>query len=183
MTRTLISILGAVCLFTLPACQHEAVSDGSSFAEEGIVRSPQRFADIQAAAGARSDAMLTQVHFSGSTLNSLGIEKLDRMIADDDLAEPMVVYLNVPQDQLVGARTAAVETYLADCGLQKQQIAVQVGVNEQTLHLASISSARLYQVGDGGLVNVANGQSDSAAGGQSSADASGGQGFGSTVGH
>ena len=62
-----------------------ATSHGERFPRDTDVRPVDRFAQVQSAAGARSDATLNGSHFDGrGGLNSLGRQKLDLMLRDDD---------------------------------------------------------------------------------------------------
>ena len=72
-----------------------------------------RFADIQSSNGARNDAMLYPVHFTGGHLNSLGRSKVLLMLEDCDSCEPITVHLvNCGESDLLDQRKAAVELYL-----------------------------------------------------------------------
>src|SRR5512137_44602 len=51
-----------------------------------------RVARQQAASAARADATLNGAHFHGGKLNSLGEQKLELMLEDDDDTKPIVVY-------------------------------------------------------------------------------------------
>lgn len=137
---------GSAALAALPAavgCQSKSPeADGPKYTTEGEKFSPDeeprhmhRVLDAAAAAGARYDATLRGCHFDGggtpAALNSLGEEKLDLMLAAGD-ALPLVVYLDVPADDLSDARAKAVATFLKDRGLQDAQTKVVVGRNERT---------------------------------------------------
>jgi hypothetical protein len=135
---------GSAALAALPAavgCQGKAADDEPKYATEGEKFSPDdeprhvhRVLDAAAAAGARYDATLRGCHFDAgnpAALNSLGEEKLVLMLADDD-ALPLVVYIDVPADDLADARKAAVQTFLTDCKLKPDQAKVVVGRNDKT---------------------------------------------------
>jgi hypothetical protein len=107
---------------------------GDVFRPDDEPRTVQRMFDAHAAAGARADATLHAAHFDGgnpSVLNSLGEEKLDLMLADDD-ALPLVVYVDAPKDDASPARQRAVEVYLRDRGLAADQVKVVAGANPRT---------------------------------------------------
>ncbi len=146
-----LALLLAAAGFTV-GCQQDAAVDGSAFPADTTLRAPQRFADIQAAAGARADATLTADHFTGDRLNSLGLTKLDAMVADDDDAEPMSVYVNLPDSPRAETRRAAVRAYLVDAGLRDNQIDIQTGTNPQSKQLASFAAAKLYKPTENGFV-------------------------------
>jgi len=107
---------------------------GDVFRPDDEARPVQRLFDVHAAAGARADASLRAAHFDGgnpSVLNSLGEEKLDLMLADDD-ALPLVVYVDVAKDDATPDRQRAVEVYLRDRGLAADQVKVVAGANPRT---------------------------------------------------
>lgn len=72
-----------------------------------------KFADVQAANGARNDAMLYSRHFEGGHLNSLGRQKVLLMLSDCDNCAPITVHLvRVGEGELLEQRRASVELYL-----------------------------------------------------------------------
>lgn len=104
---------------------------GEQFAPANEPRHMHRIADASAASGARADATLHRAHFDGgnqTALNSLGEQKLDLMLADDD-ALPVAIYLNVIGDDVFAACEQSVRVYLRDRGLGEQQIKVVAGRN------------------------------------------------------
>jgi hypothetical protein len=103
--------------------------DKDEFPPEDDSRSYRRFMIAQAAAGARHDGMLYEYHFDGDVLNSLGQSKLSLMLKDNDRAFPVVVYMNVTEDDHVKARENAVATHLIDSGLQDNQVRFVMGPN------------------------------------------------------
>lgn len=93
-------------------------------------RQVHRVFDAAAASGARADATLHPAHFDAGNpkaLSSLGENKLDLMLSDDD-ALPMVVYLNVAEDLQAGCENS-VRVYLRDRGLTEAQVKVVAGRN------------------------------------------------------
>ena len=135
-TTTIISF----ALLVLASCEHhhrEGALDPTLenfFAADGGGTGGKagQFVDAQAAAGARSDGTLSRYHFDGGHLNSLGEEKLSRMLKDDRAAEPMRVYLNVDEhDAASAARRTAVLAYLRDAGLAEGQVDIVYGANPE----------------------------------------------------
>src|SRR5262245_60524344 len=59
------------------------------FAPEDSVPAMTRAMNVQAASGARADAMLQAAHFDKGQLNSLGRAKLTAMLDDDDANNPV----------------------------------------------------------------------------------------------
>jgi hypothetical protein len=87
-----------------------------------------RFNEIQAANGARNDAMLYPAHFDGARLNSLGQSKVLLMLQDSESKEPATVHLvNCGQGDLLAQRKASVQAYLQ----------AEVGPNKLTFHPAA----------------------------------------------
>ena len=136
-------------------CHHSQTPDGrvhgDQFRPDGEVRSIQRFADAQTAAGARNDATLHAYHFDCLDLNSLGQHKLDAMLKDDDACAPIVVYLELPQGEGEGydARRDSVAVYLKDRGLQESQIKLVAGPNVNDMHptASALRAKRLLDTG------------------------------------
>ena len=126
---------GALLALAAGGCasdEHNAAGKvrGDEFPPEGTVRALHRIAEVQSAAGARADATLRPFHFDAGRLNSLGEEKLDLMLKDDDLAEPVVVYLDLPEsDDRRPAREQAVMAYLGERGLGDDQVRLKPGTN------------------------------------------------------
>lgn len=98
----------------------------------------EHYADVfsaHARAGARSDATLHPVHFTGTELNSLGSAKLELMLPDVESAMPLVVYLNLTGDENeMNLRRTAVSNYLLDAGLASDQFRVELGRNPASWH-------------------------------------------------
>jgi len=125
-------------LLVLASCEHhrEEVLDPTleNFfaADAGGGGKAGQFVDAQAAAGARSDGTLSRHHFDGGRLNSLGEDKLSRMLRDDRSAEPMRVYLNVDEHDAASAgRRSAVLAFLKDAGLTDGQVEIVYGQNPE----------------------------------------------------
>jgi hypothetical protein len=132
---------------------------GEFFPPDDGNRRVDQFIAAQSDNGAREDATLQAFHFDGPRLNSLGVEKLWRMIPDDNAAD-MTVYLNLPDDSMAAARKADVLAYLGEAGMDSAHLKVQSGPNP-----ANPSPAQQ------GMLDLAK---LDAGGGSSSAGASGG---------
>jgi hypothetical protein len=101
-------------------------------ADAGTGGKAGQFLDAQAAAGARVDGTLSRYHFDGGRLNSLGEDKLSRMLKDDRAADPMRVYLNLDErDGATSARRTAVLAFLKDAGLAEGQVEIVYGQNPE----------------------------------------------------
>ena len=137
LTKAKVCAVAAGVVLALAAaggCAHDENASGKirgdEFPPEGTARAARRVVEAQSAAGARADATLRPFHFDAGRLNSLGEEKLDLMLKDDDLAEPMVVYLDLPDaDDRRAAREQAVMAYLGERGLSDDQVRLKAGTN------------------------------------------------------
>jgi hypothetical protein len=141
-----------------------------------------RLNDTQMAAGARTDSTLRAYHFRRGALNSLGRQKLDRMIAANeadaadvggDEGEAMVVYLDAAAGAAASeetakrlgiARQAAVTDYLMSRGLTEDMFRIQMGYNPDDTFLAS-SAAGSAGAAEAGAAAPAGGLSAPAAAG------------------
>jgi hypothetical protein len=104
----------------------------NSFFVEGGTDAPRAgvLADAQAASGARAEGMLYEQHFDGPRLSSLGEHKLALMLADDDGVDPMVVYVDLgDNDARAAHRRDAVTLFLKERGLRDDQMMVVTGDN------------------------------------------------------
>lgn len=106
---------------------------GENFVPDDQPHSVDNIAAAQAARGARADATLRPVHFNDAGLNSLGRQKLELMLADEDAVQPMVVYLDLPPASDAGPARQAVGDYLKARGLAENQFRLVDGPNPKTL--------------------------------------------------
>ena len=118
----------------LAGCQQDegqaAKQHGEVFPGPYETRTPAKFADAHSAAGARTDSTLRSYHFDKGELNSLGREKLDLMVKDDDACDPLVVYLDARgASNLRGQWQDAVAEHLTSRGLTDDQISFKSGAN------------------------------------------------------
>jgi hypothetical protein len=120
---------GATLLAMAAGCQNRTTNHGERFHEDQEVRDLHRIEDAQIARGAREDATLHAVHFTGDQLNSLGQERLDLMLHDFGVYAPLTVYVDVPQDSTLAARQQAVAMFLKDRGMREEQIKLEQGSN------------------------------------------------------
>jgi hypothetical protein len=109
---------------------------GERFEDDDAPRPVRNIAAVQAANGARADATLYPSHFNASGLNSLGRDKLDKMLLDDEAAPPLVVYLDLPKGDAVPQAHSAVANYLKGRGVSDAQFKVEDGANPKALHRA-----------------------------------------------
>ena len=135
----------AIAALPVVGCgQKHALAPGVSFRPEEEPRQFHKIMNEQANSGARADGMLHAQHFDGAQLNSLGEQKLNHMMNDDDAARPMTVYVNLAKnDELTNGRTQAVQMYLRDHGLQANAFQVRVGANPFNYHPAQPNLSRL----------------------------------------
>jgi hypothetical protein len=151
-------LAGFTGLVLMTGCHHDEAADarphGEVFIAEGETRDVNRFIDAQAAAGARSDAMLRDSHFDRTDLNSLGQEKIDYMLKADAACTPLVVYMDMAPDELLEAREASVKTYLKDRGLSDAQIKLEQGPNKHVLSPAAAAMRAKKLIDSGASVAV-----------------------------
>jgi hypothetical protein len=113
LTNVMTWIAAAVVTLGVTAgCQDE--NQNGFFKGEGVAgERVAKFADVQAANGARNDAMLYPRHFEGGHLNSLGRQKVLLMLTDCDNCDPVVVHMvNCGDGEILAQRKASVEMYL-----------------------------------------------------------------------
>src|SRR5262245_52345616 len=112
MKLTHLTTFAAISLAALVGCQDKD-QNGFFKGEDNAGERVKKFQSVQAANGARNDAMLYPHHFNGGHLNSLGRQKVLMMLEDCDNCEPVMVYLvNAGEGDLLAQRKAAVELYL-----------------------------------------------------------------------
>lgn len=124
---------GVAALALVGGCQSDrvdVVSHGEEFPSDDSVRYVHETQDLEAANAARADGTLRAYHFDRGELNSLGEDRLNLMLRNGDSTNPMVVYLDVPSDDLDNTRRQqAVLAYLKDHGLTDEQIQFKAGPN------------------------------------------------------
>lgn len=138
---TLIAAAALTVVLAVAGCNgsRKQVSHGEKFRDDDQPRAVNQLADAHIASGARADSTLHVQHFDGGQLNSLGRQKLRYMLKDDDACEPIVIYLNLPEDAVAtAARREAVMSHLLDQGLLETQVELKLGTNPNN----SFSSAR-----------------------------------------
>jgi hypothetical protein len=139
-------IAGMAVVAFATGCHHPAPDPtlhGEVFPADGDARAVWNVAGAQAAAGARADATLHASHFDAMGLNSLGEEKLNLMLACEDTAGPMVVYLDLPADAAKDHDRDSVTAYLSDHGVPQSEISLKDGPNPHTAHPAADAANQL----------------------------------------
>ena len=113
-TKTTTTILLAAAAALALGCNNDKKEEAQNalFKSDGQER-VSRFANVQAANGARNDAMLYAHHFTAGQLNSLGRSKVLLMLEDCENCDDVVVHLvNAGEGDLLAQRKASVELYL-----------------------------------------------------------------------
>jgi len=119
--------------------RHQQTDD--FFQQPGAER-VSKFADVQAANGARADAMLYRHHFTAGQLNGLGRSKVLMMLEHGDGPEPVTVYLvNCGDGELLAQRKASVELY----------VTTEEGPNPNSAHPAAPQLARIPKTESGSV--------------------------------
>jgi hypothetical protein len=117
-------------------------------------RKVQNIADVQAANGAREDATLQPYHFTGGKLNSLGQEKLAKIVPDE-LEDDTVVYLNLPETaEKTAARRDDVMAYLKSLGVSEEHAKINLGTNPELAHPAEEGLTRLAKTETGATTST-----------------------------
>ena len=117
------------------------------FKNEAARDTVEKFTEVQAANGARNDAMLYPYHFSAGHLNSLGRQKVLLMLEDCDACEPLTVHLvNCGEGDVLAQRKAAVELYLKSTD----------GYNLDTMHPAQPNLIRFMKTESGKVEEAAS---------------------------
>jgi hypothetical protein len=120
-----------------------ALIHGEGFPPDSDMRAVWNIRTAQAAAGARKDGSLYEMHFDSAGLNSLGQQKLDLMLADEEPADPLVIYLDLPASTLTDKDRLSVIAYLKDRGLPESQVSLKEGPNPRAAASAADASAGL----------------------------------------
>ena len=161
------ALLAVAATFGLGGCSsHRATlarneaDAGDTFLAPDEVSEVARLNDMQIAAGSRTDSTLRACHFRHGALNSLGRQKLDRMLAANEAdatdaggedGDEMVVYLDAAAGasaseeaakRLSGARQDAVTDYLMSRGLTEDMFRIEMGHNPDDTFLASSATAK-----------------------------------------
>src|SRR4051812_14440078 len=85
----------SLALAGLTGCDSDKSSAQTFFPPDNDMRRSRQFMNVQATAGAREDLTLGAQHFTGGKLNSLGSQKLARIVPDGNDGD-VIVYLDVP---------------------------------------------------------------------------------------
>jgi hypothetical protein len=155
----------AATMLVVTGCEQNQppVNHGEMFRADEQDSAVNRIADAQSARGARADATLYPTHFDGTSLNALGMAKLDLMLKDDE-ALPLHIWMDVPRGD-VDLRMASVTTYLKDRGLAPDQITFALGNNPGDDHSASASLSDLKNMDQINSTAGAPGQSNATSSG------------------
>jgi hypothetical protein len=124
---------GAAILALAAGCQSDKpdlTNHGEQFPSTEAERSVFEFGARQAANAARSDGTLRAYHFNDRDLNSLGEERLDAMLYHRESGGPLVVYIDLPENDVKTAgRKETVIAFLKDRRLTEDQIELKNGPN------------------------------------------------------
>ncbi len=141
----------AAVLLVSAGCTEVDKSGMDSFFQADEGRATQNLMTAQAAAGARNDATLHEMHFDGGRLNSLGESKLDLMLKDDDSTDAVVVYMDLATDDNdLKSRRDAVMNYLEDRGVEQDHIEFKSGSNPTVTSLSAEHIANMHKTDSSG---------------------------------
>jgi hypothetical protein len=154
-----VALAAGVSLAAVAGCAHAPIAHGEDFTPAGATTSIGRFAQTQAANGARDDATLDPQHFQGADLNALGEVKLDLMLRAAPSNAPVVVYLDLPHAASKGsvdACEASVTSYLVDAGVPQGQIQLVQGANPNCTTPSAYTLPTIYKADASGLSGTAS---------------------------
>lgn len=174
LSKTIIVNAGLATVLSLAGltgCGTDGSTPRDFFPPIDDTRASREFINAQADKGAAEDANLGAAHFDGTKLNSLGTEKLTRMLPSD-MTGSMKVCLDLPEGEQTNSRRDAVIAYLKNCGLAESNITLSIGENKDLTHPAAEQLTRLNKTETGGTATSSDAASTS--GGSSGAAASGG---------
>jgi hypothetical protein len=155
-----IEVLATAALLAVAGCHSGSQTapqllHGENFVPDDQPHAVDNLTAAQAASGTRADATLYPAHFSDASLNSLGREKLELMLHDEEVNQPLTVYLDLPAGTDPAPARQAVTEYLKARGLAYNQIKLVDGPNPRTIHPSTDA-----------LTGLANLQQTQAPGGQ-----------------
>jgi hypothetical protein len=134
------------------------LTEGDTTDSQSEVTDTERLEHTQMTAGARAECTMYPDNFDGARLSSLGTHELDLILEDSHSINPLVVYMDVPENDVAQERRLAVGRYLEDRGgLKPEQIEFHAGVNPDTYHAADqqLSDApKTDTATDGGSVSA-----------------------------
>lgn len=147
--RGLALAAGALALAVAVGCADQPpIAHGEDFTVQGQPTPMGRFAQAQAASGARTDATLCPQHFQGQDLNSLGQVKLDLMLRAAPANTPVVVYVDLPHSTAredLAACKLSVTNYLVDAGVPQGQIQLVEGPNPSSQSPTAYALPEVYK--------------------------------------
>lgn len=127
---------------TAPVAQAAApapryLDENNAQESDAEITETERLMHTQEVSGARNEATLYPDQFDGPGLTSLGTRALDLMLQDSHSCNPLVLYLEIPDDSLAEDRRMAIGRYLEDRGgLKPEQIEFHYGTNPGNYHAA-----------------------------------------------
>ena len=125
---------------------HDNKQHGEEFADQEHPTTVGLAIQAQAAAGAKQDGTLYDMHFRGDRLSPLGQGKLSLILKGTAAGDPVDVYLDLPADlaaDRLGRRKAAVAGYLQQAGVTPDQVTLAVGPNP---HVSTPTAGTLNMV-------------------------------------
>lgn len=171
LSKTIIVNAGLVLLAA--GCATDGSEPKDFFEKSDENRSTSKFMNAQINSGAREDATLYGSHFTGAKLNSLGTEKLTRLVPDE-AGNSVKVNLDVLAGDVANQRRDAVIGFLKNAGVAEADITVKIGGNDDVKHPAAEQLRNLPKTETGSVGGAAPGGAASAgdAGGAPSVDTS-----------
>lgn len=169
LSKTIIVNAGLVLLAA--GCATDGSEPKDFFDPAGDNRSTSKFMNAQINNGAREDATLVGKHFDGAKLNSLGTEKLTRLVPDE-AGDPVKVNLDVLPGDLANQRRDAVIGFLKNAGVAESNITLKIGGNDDAKHPAAEQLANLNKTETGEAAGGSTAGGSESAGGTPTVDPS-----------
>lgn len=156
-------IVSAGVVLMAAGCATDGSEPKDFFAPMDENRATTQFINAQANSAAHEDATLASAHFTGSKLNSLGTEKLTRLVPEES-GEEVTVNLDLKAGDLANSRRDAVVGFLKNAGVAESSIKVKIGPNDGATHPAAEQISRMSKTELGGAGSSST-ISDESAGG------------------
>jgi hypothetical protein len=156
----------SLALAGLAGCATDGSTPPDFFPADDAARRSRVFMSAETTAGAHENATLYAIDFDGGRLNSLGAEKLARLVpnsADSDVN----VYVDVPKNEMASARQEDVMVYLRAAGVEAAHIKLHDGANAMAASPAADGLSRMSKVETGGASGTSSSEAAAPSGGGS----------------
>jgi hypothetical protein len=161
--KTTCFVAAATTILVATGCSDTQQSENDAAHSQAEISETEHLEHTQTAAGYRAEGTLYPDYFDGPTLSSLGTTALDLTLDDSHSCNPLVLYLDIPEDSYAQDRRLAIGRYLEDRGgLKPEQIEFRSGVNPAAFHPVDVQLgyyAKTDTASDGGTVSASGSSS------------------------